>query len=902
MKKIIGLLLSLCLTLTTSMGGAVMAYSEMENEAISVLTSLDIVNGYEDGSVKPEQSITRAEAATLIVRAINEAVDGTTVSQFADVNADAKWATGYVNIGVAYGFINGYDADTFGPNDNVTYAQMCKMLACVIGYGEYAAANGGWPMGYCNIAAQTGITNKVIAAPDTVLTRGQVFQMIYNALTVPMLGVYEFSALGNTYTQLDGKNNRDFKTLLSDKYDGYVATVCITETPVSSSLDNDKVKFDVVKADWWPEEGRPVTTASPIAPVTTYFDNVDVNSNHLQTGKAVFVTDDNDELVMVYFAVNGRTETKELDANDYVKQSELSAANKFAASGKIKFDNNYYRVANDAMVYVNGVEYDTIDTVDLDTIIGKAQGTVKLVKDSESNEYNTIFVNYYQVAKVTSVDVDEDEVVISLTNTKAVLVEDTTEVDEIIITNDAVEDGDTVVTVIKNGKEADISDLSRGDIVAYAIDFDQATLTLEDPKFITIYATDATATGMVMAIDDETQEYTIDDTVYTLLDGVTLEIQDSVELTLDPFGRVYAKEVNGMSDKYAVLLKANDIEDTVTLLLPDGKVVTYNNNATIPSDIDIVDSGLEDRVITYRLKSSTKTVTSIAKQRATLETDLEYKSRTGKLNNYTILDTTDVIDATEVDLTNPSEIRKAGNYASFDVDNFVNNTVYNGIVIKTNTYVNFVIITKIGTVLSDESRFALALTNPKPYYSEEYNTCWMSEVLYNGEKIELLFENEDEVSEGQSFFFKTNSEGFSEVVGFVGTIDEEEWSFDITDKRASIIYATDVVIVEVDDNSITFATNTTTIDTNKDLIDDATGVINYAVADDYVSYVYDVNADYSSYKNKVRVKTPKASNLDKFEGEGDSEGVYTNIEDRYVVKADVLIVDGDIVAIYSEVK
>lgn len=904
MKKLLALLVSACMIFT--MSANVMAYSDVEegayaSEAIAVLSNLGIVNGFEDGTVRPNQLITRAETATLIVNALNMKTDAQTAvgtSQFADVNTQAAWATGFVNVGVAQGFISGYDVSTFGPLDNVTFAQMCKMLTCITGYGDYAAVNGGWPNGYITIATQIGLTDKVVAAPTAELTRGQVFQMIYNALTTPMLGVYEYNLNGNTYTQLDGKNGRAFKTLLSEKFDGYVADVVITETPASNSnLDNDKVVVNVNKADYWPETEEPVNS-NTVIPDKELYTVVDVNDYVLQTGKAVIVVNEDDELVMVYFAPNGRTTTKTLDAATYVPQTELVESNQFETNGKIRFGSTYYKVDVDAVIYVNGAPTNiAVTNESLDALVGKAQGVVKLVKDNSSNSYSAIFVDYYQIAKVTSVDVDRDETVVSLVNTKE-LYSDDTEFDEIVITNDGIEEGNTIVKVIKNGSSVELGDLYKGDIIAYAVDFENED-DLEDPKFINIIATDDVASGTVTKIDED--EYTIGGKVYELLDGVSLKLKDTVDLVLDPFGRVYSTEVNATADKYAIVLKTNTSDDTVTMLLPNGKVVTYACDVDFNDDVT-----LKDKIVTYTIKNSTKTITSITPA-TVIEDKFEYKSRINKLGNHEILNSTNIIDATKI--KEDRDNKKASNYSVFDVDKFINGTEYKAIVVKTGIYTNLVVITEIGTVLGEDSRFAVALTEPSKYYTEDDDECYIADVLYNGKVEEFKFVKDNMVKVGDIFFFETDAYDMVDVVYLYDNIssdviDEDEWSFKIWNERKSIQIATGV-IVDVDDKSITFASveqvATGTLDTNIDLDDThEDGIITYGIADDMVSYVYDVNAHYVDFEDKVKVKAPKASTLDKYEI--DNTGKYEGINAEDVVEAVVMIVDGDVVAIFSTVK
>ena len=182
-KKVISAVIALAMFASSIATVGASKYTDVADtaaypEAVEVLTALGIVTGYEENGTytfKPEGTITRAEAATMIVGALNMTEDAKAsagTSRFADVNATAAWAAGYINVGVAQGFIKGMDATTFAPQDNVTYAQMCVMLTTIAGYGEYAAANstGTWSSGYTNMAASTGINKGVAGADDTALT------------------------------------------------------------------------------------------------------------------------------------------------------------------------------------------------------------------------------------------------------------------------------------------------------------------------------------------------------------------------------------------------------------------------------------------------------------------------------------------------------------------------------------------------------------------------------------------------------------------------------------------------------------------------------------------------------------------------------------------------------------
>ena len=99
-------------------------------QAVQELSALDVISGYDDGTFGPDKLVTRAEITKMIVDALAErssAEASTESTKFADVSAD-HWAKGYINQGVANGFIAGMSDTEFDPDANVTYACKCYRL------------------------------------------------------------------------------------------------------------------------------------------------------------------------------------------------------------------------------------------------------------------------------------------------------------------------------------------------------------------------------------------------------------------------------------------------------------------------------------------------------------------------------------------------------------------------------------------------------------------------------------------------------------------------------------------------------------------------------------------------------------------------------------------------------
>ena len=198
-------------------------------QAVQELSALDVISGYDDGTFGPDKLVTRAEITKMIVDALAErssAEASTESTKFADVSAD-HWAKGYINQGVANGFIAGMSDTEFDPDANVTYVQAQKMLVSAIGYETYAQAQGGWPTGYKTYAASLDITKGISGIKDsTELTRAQVAQMIDNAMDAPLCVIASWKPEWNgTKTPnlevRDGKEGRAYETLFTEKHDAY---------------------------------------------------------------------------------------------------------------------------------------------------------------------------------------------------------------------------------------------------------------------------------------------------------------------------------------------------------------------------------------------------------------------------------------------------------------------------------------------------------------------------------------------------------------------------------------------------------------------------------------------------------------------------------------------------------
>ena len=94
------------------------------NSAVSTLSNAGILDGYEDGTFRPDGNITRAEFATITARFLEASYDGG--NRFPDI--DGHWAAEYINEAASAGIVDGYEDGTFRPQQNITRAEAVTMV------------------------------------------------------------------------------------------------------------------------------------------------------------------------------------------------------------------------------------------------------------------------------------------------------------------------------------------------------------------------------------------------------------------------------------------------------------------------------------------------------------------------------------------------------------------------------------------------------------------------------------------------------------------------------------------------------------------------------------------------------------------------------------------------------
>lgn len=781
-------------------------------QAVQELSALDVISGYDDGTFGPDKLVTRAEITKMIVDALAErssAEASTESTKFADVSAD-HWAKGYINQGVADGFIAGMSDTEFDPDANVTYVQAQKMLVSAIGYETYAQAQGGWPTGYKTYAASLDITKGISGITDsTELTRAQVAQMIDNAMDAPLCVIASWKTEWNgTKTPnlevRDGKEGRAYETLFTEKHDAYKVYGRVTETSKTGSVDTDKVTFQVEKADNFDDEE--VKADSPVSEDMYIGDSK--ADNYLRTySQALIQKNDDDEYTILSIAAAAANKSVTVASEDFDENKSTDEALYFFPAGTTKGSTKYQLdTTNGVTIYINGVESSKSIAELRDYLDKNETASVTLQKETEigststSAKYNTIMVSSY----VTAI-VDE---VIDKTNETSVNFDTYSSGIQAKMTVNKDDDNYTYSFKL-DGKEIEAKDLQQNDVLNIAYD---TTGSFRESSFYDVIVTRNVVDGVkCTSRNDSKGEYTIGGTKYKAAEGMDIDVETSTEysLYLDHFGRIAKADENSVSKNYGVLkniykkaggdymaqiitkkgteeeykVDSDKVNEYATYL----KYATFYSDAKKENKIDTTTKDWQSKVVAfdgpeystsqpksvaypeqvveYSVSSSSNKITiKSVYVDPTSAVDTEYKESGNKIGSVKMADSTVILDLSEVDTKDTysvvSSLNDGSPYTAYGYDKSKSDNTY-----------RFVIITK-GTSSVFNSETQLAIFNGSEVVDDDGDKTAYNLVV-NGEEKQFILDDdvvitgnagktvaEDAFDEGDVLVYATNSEGY----------------------------------------------------------------------------------------------------------------------------------------------
>ena len=570
-KKIMSLLLAIAMLAAFAVPSAFAAeFSDVPEsyqyyDAVQSLVARGIVDGYTDGTFKPEDTISRAEFCKMVVYSIGmgEISQGAVAETgFPDVAADF-WAAGVIKVARDMNIINGYDDGTFKPDEKVTYDQAIKMVVCAKSekFATAADKNGGFPTGYRKVAtAYNFVKNITDGVYNDPAKRGTIAKLIDNMLNIKM------SEITNDSSAIDTSSMEEIKGQVVAVYGASLdsATSSLTKYQIKITLNSGDTKTynceDLgVKNELRSYLGKMV--------VAYYKEDIGLSMQRLSS-------------LSLQKNKNGETTVDVSDIAEYTATS-LSYYDENSDTEKIS-------VSSSAKILYNGL-LSTKKFADAVAECENQSGSIRFLSTSgEGGTAEVLFFTVYKNIVVTSVTA----------SSKLVYGEDVNgKVDKYEI-NDS--DVNKNVTITKNGSSVSFSAIAKNQVLSIS--------ESEDKTQVEVLIGPDSVTGRVASMTRGEKEISIGCKTYKFATGVTMgdviEVGANLKLYLDAFNKIAKYEFQAASDTYTyayltkianvgtgmdadirvelINLSGSSIKDATYYTLADK--VTINNKTYRPAD------------------------------------------------------------------------------------------------------------------------------------------------------------------------------------------------------------------------------------------------------------------------------------------------------------------------------
>jgi len=580
LNKILALVIVLAMALTTvAFAGTFsdVTSEESYSEAVEVMAALGLLTGYEDGTFGPDKTITRAEFAAVIVRALGmeDSAKGSAAStMFSDVASD-NWAAGYVVIASQQNIIKGYPDGTFKPNNVVKYEEAVTMIIRALGYEpKFANVENAYPTSYLAQANTSGITTGAMLSIGSEASRAIVARLVYNALDVEKM---EQTAFGS---DVEYSVPNDAETLLSENLN--VAKLEGNIESISFDNEENKLTYNITKvAEQYEANGLYFDGPFEVGTEDfTYADGVNLVKFY-STVAYVDMSDDSEPVILAIVEKAGKNKTLQLTATQtkggsydgkvlsYYKNSaeEDSKATEVKADGAKIYAN------------LNATEL-TLDAFKTGYAAGKYPVVTLIDNDSTKNGYEYIYVTDYYSAVVAEKN----------DRTYRLTLEDKHNTTKSgIYLNPTAEDYTFSITDV-DGAVVAYEDIQIGDVVNVFESADD-----EGNEYYEVVVSSEKIEGSVSE-DNGDGEYVINGETYTVDDDVVLNAGDTGVFSVDMYGIVLKYELGDASNRsfgvlYALYEDTNGIDNEPKAIIytADGAFTTYSFAKNVNANYNALD-------------------------------------------------------------------------------------------------------------------------------------------------------------------------------------------------------------------------------------------------------------------------------------------------------------------------
>ena len=350
---------------------------DVDIDVVNTLVGLGVIDGYDDGSFRPEATVTRAEMAKMIYVIRTGRSDASAYNNDATTFTDISdhWARGYIKYCQSMGIIAGKSTTSFDPDATVTTQEAAKMLLVTLGYNAEKAGLEGttWGQKTTALADENGLLEDVNCGTTQGMPRQYAAQLLYNAIFTPTV-VYR----DGEYTNLDVLGNKNptigVKYMDLSQHEG-------TLTAVSYNEDKDEFTYTV--------DDKNAETKDDFSTSADYTEFYQMNVN------------------VLYKTVNGKTTVYGIYAQDSVVLVEDVIGNiddlakiKEGTTEKVKVDGTEYKIDADITgYYFLGAKIANLAEVTAKE--GYQSFVFKGIDNGDNGKIETLVVYPVTVAKVT---------------------------------------------------------------------------------------------------------------------------------------------------------------------------------------------------------------------------------------------------------------------------------------------------------------------------------------------------------------------------------------------------------------------------------------------------------------------------------------------------------------------
>ena len=550
----------------------------VNKDAVSMLTTLGVINGKEDGSYfDPTGNVTRAEMAKMIATVLNQGadVDGLYVGMNTGLtDVKGHWAESYINYCYSLGIIAGRGNGKFDPAATVTGNEAAKMLLVAAGYDAQLEGLTGadWAIKTASLASTLGIFDNLSVATSDPLTRDNAALLIYNALDIEMIQKYE-NGYAIAFT--------DHRTLLSAKYGVYKIEGVV--------VSNEEAALNNTDSDFASAKGK--TTMENVKVYASTTSNTTTGEYEEVKGQVVFNVSTTADML-------GKTVTMYAKKTTVLSNSTVLGVYLDDASNVVKTTADTQDTMKDFLKGTGlSTDKDTAYYVNYGVMDSEADATKALGFDAKTGRFTNVNgkTNAYGV-EMTAIDNDGDgivEYVLYLQETLTQVIaksasKETTTLNtfnsnkaidnEDIVTEADLAEGDLVLTVSYGGRYyVSEPQVVTGQMESYAANKEkEQTITVGGTEYHPSYIQYKADTA------DNTYEFDV-----LKCDNGGVEFDSDYDFILDSNGNViaYRPSEQGLYD-YALVLDsgyepgafASDASGKIKVLLADGTEGVYTLN------------------------------------------------------------------------------------------------------------------------------------------------------------------------------------------------------------------------------------------------------------------------------------------------------------------------------------